>query len=347
MSTGMTMQGRQAAHHPGAPFRIDTHHHLFPPKWLAEHTEDIVAVAPGIPPRAALEWSPQRSIAGMDQVGIETAILSIATPGVWFGDVHEARDLVRYCNEYGAKIISDHPGRFGMFAALALPDVDGSLRAIEYALDVLRLDGIGLMSNYDAKWPGDRSFAPVFDELNRRAAVVYFHPTCPTFARNLIPEVPPAITEFVFDTTRAINSLLYSGTLSRCPNIKFIFSHGGGTVPFLADRIASLARRPTATDLRAQIPNGVEHELRKLYYDVVSLTGNLAGMQALLSFADPTHLLFGTDFPYYRIDQVDEGSAASKIPELESRAINRDNARALFPRLAEGELRTGAPATSG
>ena len=316
--------------------RIDTHHHLFPSRWLAEHTDDIIAVAPGIPPTSATEWTPQKSIDGMDKVGIAAAVLSIATPGTWFGDVAEARDLTRYCNEYGARLTADHPSRFGMFASLALPDVDGSLREIEYAYDVLKLDGIGLMTSYDAKWPGDPAFAPVFDELNRRRAVVYFHPTCPPFARNLIPEVPPAITEFLFDTTRAINSLLYSGTLSRCPDIRFIFSHGGGTVPFLADRIASLARRPNAGDLRARIPKGVEYELRKLHYDVVSVTGNPHGMRALIGLADPSRLLFGTDFPYYRIDQVDDGTAASKVPELATQAINRANALALFPRFARG-----------
>jgi len=320
-----------------ATLRIDTHHHLFPPKWLAEHTDDIVAVAPGIPPTAALEWSAQKSIDGMDRAGIETAILSIATPGTWFGDVAESRDLTRHCNEYGARLIADHPGRFGMFAALGLPDVEGSLREIEYAYDVLKLDGVGLMTSYDARWPGDPAFAPVFDELNRRKAVVYFHPTCPPFARELVADVPPAIVEFVFDTTRAITSLLYSGTLSRCPDIRFIFSHGGGTVPFLTDRIASLARRPNAGDLRARIPRGVEYELRKLYYDVVSVTGNPHGMRALIGLADPLHLLFGTDFPYYRIDQVDDGTAASlaQVPELATPAINRDNALALFPRLAK------------
>lgn len=314
--------------------RIDTHHHLFPPKWLAEHTDDIVAVAPGIPPTAALEWSPQKSLDAMDRAGIATAILSVATPGVWFGDVAESRELARHCNEYGARLVADHPKRFGMFAAIALPDVDGSLGEIAYSFDVLDLDGIGLMTSYDGKWPGDPAFAPVFDELNRRKAVVYFHPTCPVFARNLIPEVPPSITEFVFDTTRAINSLLYSGTLSRCPDIRFIFSHGGGTVPFLADRIASLARRPSAAELRQRIPNGVEFELRKLYYDVVSVTGSLGGTHALLDFADPSHLLFGTDFPYYRIDQVDEGTARTAVAAVQTPAVNRENALALFPRLA-------------
>jgi len=335
MATATPTRDQTADQSPLPTNRIDTHHHLFPPKWLKEHTDDIVAVAPGIPPTAALEWTPQKSIDGMDRVGIASAVLSIATPGVWFGDVAEARDLVKHCNEYGAGMVADHPGRFGMFAALALPDVDGSLRAIEYACDVLKLDGFCLVTNYDSKWPGDPAFAPVFDELNRRKAVVYFHPTCPPFARNLIPEVPPAITEFVFDTTRAITSLLYGGTLSRCPDIRFIFSHGGGTVPFLADRIASLARRPNVPELRARLPHGVEYELRKLYYDVVSVSGNAAGMRALLGLADPAHLLFGTDFPYYRIDQVDDGTRMSKVPELWSRSLNRDNALALFPRFAK------------
>lgn len=314
--------------------RIDTHHHMFPPQWLNARQDDIIAVAPGIPAAAALAWSPQRSLEAMDRTGIAAAVLSIATPGAWFGDVEEARRLMRHCNEFGARIVADHPDRFGLFAALALPDVEGSLREIEYAGDVLGADGFGLMTSYDGKWPGDPAFAAVFDELNRRNAVVYFHPTCPAFARNLVPDVPPAITEFVFDTTRAITSLLYSGTLSRCPNIRFIFSHGGGTVPFLADRIASLARRPNAGDLRARLPHGVEYELRKLYYDVVSVTGTASGLRALLDFADPRHLLFGTDFPYYRIDQVDEGTRRTAFPEMQGSAINRDNALALFPRLA-------------
>lgn len=318
------------------PYRIDTHHHLFPPRWVSEHAEAIVAAAPGISSAVALEWTPQKSLDAMDRFDIATAILSMATPGVWFGNAEEARATARACNEYGARLIGDHKGRFGMFAALPLPDVEGSLREIEYAVDVLKLDGFGLITSYDRLWPGDKTFAPVWDELNRRKAVVYFHPTCPPMTYDLIADVPHAITEFVFDTTRAICSLLYTGTLSRCPEIRFIFSHGGGTAPYLADRIASVLRRPTATDVKARVPKGVEYELKKLYYDVVSISGNPPGMQALMGVGDPTRLLFGTDFPYYRIENtVENGLPKCDLSDGEFQAIERSNALALFQRFAQ------------
>jgi predicted TIM-barrel fold metal-dependent hydrolase len=316
--------------------RIDTHHHLFPPQWRDDHGQDILAAAPGMAASLMMDWTPQVSLEAMDKFGIGTSILSVATPGVWFGRVEESRSLARHCNDYGARLIADHPGRFGMFAAISFNDVEGSLREIAYALDVLKLDGVGLMTSCEDKWPGDPAFAAIFDELNRRKAIAYFHPTCPPFAANLIPEVSPSIGEFVFDTTRAVFSLLYSGTLSRCPDVKFIFSHGGGTVPYLADRIASLARRPNATALAARIPKGVAFELNKLYYDIVSVAGNPPGMKCLQGVAAPSRLLFGTDFPYYRAEHSVHGLAACELTPDERSAIDRGNALALFPRLAAG-----------
>ena len=319
----------------GKPYRIDTHHHLFPPQWLADHGQKVMASNPSLPRSLALEWIPQVSLEAMDRFDIATAILSVTTPGAWFGDLHKARKMARYCNEWGARLVGDHSGRFGMFATMTLNDVDGSLRELEYALDVLKLDGIGLMTSCEGKWPGDPDFATIFDELDRRKAVVYFHPSCPSFASDLIPGVPPPIIEFMFDTTRAVCSLLYSGTFSRCPNIRFIFSHGGGAVPYLADRIASLVRRPTGEELAARIPNGVEYELRKIYYDIVSIAGNPPGMNALRGVSAPARLLFGTDFPFDGMEHAVEGLAKCAIPEAELAAINRENALALFPRLAK------------
>jgi 6-methylsalicylate decarboxylase len=316
------------------PVRIDTHQHLFPPRYVSENMDAILAVAPGMPTSISTDWSPQLAIEAMDRFGIAAAVLSISTPGVWFGDVKRSRATARYCNEYGARLMADHPGRFGMFATISLADVEGSLREIEYALDVLELDGVGLMTSIDNRWPGDPAFAPIFDELNRRKAAVYFHPSCPTSAMDLVPGIPPSILEFVFDTTRAISSLLYSGTLSRCADIKFIFSHGGGTAPFLADRIASLVRRPNYPELRERIPKGVEYELRKLYYDVVSIAGNPSGFQALKGVAASSQILFGTDFPFYRIEHAIDGLAKCDLTETDLTAINHQNAAALFPRFA-------------
>lgn len=315
--------------------KIDTHCHLFPPRWLSENGEDIVRSAPGIAASVTLEWTPQIALEAMDKFGIATSVLSIPTPGVWFGDRDKARSLARHCNEFGARLIQDHPERFGMFGIVSFNDVEGTLREIEYALDVLKLDGIGMITSADGKYPGDASCAEIFDELNRRKATVYFHPICPPFALNLIPGVSPAIGEFIFDTTRAIFSLLYSGTFSRCSDVKFIFSHGGGTAPYLADRMASLWRRANEKELHARIPKGVEYELRKLYYDIVSICGNPPGIACLRGVADPKHILYGTDFPYYRMEHSYENLPKSVTDKESLAAIYRNNALALFPRLSK------------
>src|ERR1700724_3935146 len=207
--------------------RIDVHHHYVPPvqgEAMAKHGGQ------------APKWSLQSSLADMEKAGVTTAVLSLPPPGGWFGDVEEGRSLARACNEYGAQLRKDNPGRFGLFAAIPLPDTEGSLREIAYALDVLKGDGIGLYTSYDDKWPGDQAFVPVFEELNRRRAVVFIHPTAPSCCSHLMPGIAASTIEFLFDTSRAILSLLVSGTFSRFPDIRFIFCHAGGTMPVLAAR---------------------------------------------------------------------------------------------------------------
>jgi predicted TIM-barrel fold metal-dependent hydrolase len=251
------------------PHRIDVHHHIVPPryvtdmglKWVNRHNAPL-------PLHGPLEWTPERSLAEMDRNGVATAITSLSDPGVWTGDVARSRSVARYCNDYAAQLARDYPGRFGVFASLALPDIEGSLREIEYAFDVLGADGILLMTSYGDKWPGDAAFAPVFDELNRRKAVVYFHPTAAPCCEGLIPDVADAVIEFLFDTVRAVTSLLYSGTLSRCSDIRYVFSHAGSAVPLLARRISRLA--PITEAVNPRLPNGALHELQKLYFELPS-----------------------------------------------------------------------------
>jgi 6-methylsalicylate decarboxylase len=315
-------------------YRIDIHHHFYPPAYVAEEGSRVVAIGSGFPAATITEWSVEKSLEDMDRNQVQTTVLSVSTPGVWFGDPNRAQKLARKCNDFAAELIAKHPKRFGMFGVIPLPDVDDSLREIEYCFDQLQFDGIGILTSYEKCWPGDAALAPVFAELNRRNAVVHFHPTAPTEFMSLVPDVPPAIVEFPFDTTRAIISLLYSGTLSQNPNMRCIFSHGGGALPYLADRIASLARRPTAKHLAARIPNGVEHELRKLYFDVVSIASNPHGMAALRSLADPSRLLLGSDFPYASIERVLLGLQRLGLSSSETESIERANALALFPRLA-------------
>ena len=220
------------------PHRIDVHHHIIPPMQV----EALRRNRGGNPAK----WSPAMSLEDMDKGGVATSITSVQNPGVWFGKVdEEARKLARECNEYAAKLEQDHPGRFRTFAVIPLPDTEGSLREIEYALDTLKAEGIALWTSYSGKYLGDPAFVPVFEELNRRKAVVYTHPTGPDCCNNLVKGVPVSSLEYNHDTTRTIASLVFGDgkTALRCPDIKFIWSHAGGTLPFLISRFEEVAKR--------------------------------------------------------------------------------------------------------
>jgi predicted TIM-barrel fold metal-dependent hydrolase len=216
-----------------------------------------------------------------------------------------------------------------VFAALPLPDVEGSLKEIEFAFDTLKADGIYLQTSYDDKWPGDPAFAPVFDELNRRKAIVFVHPTEPLCCANLIPGIPSNVVEFVFDTTRAIVSFLANGTFARCPDIRFIFCHSGGTMPVLAARINGFFQARSA--LASRVPNGVMYELKKLHYDIANAT-NPSSLAALMKLVPTSQIVWGSDFPYRAVGPTAEGwDKFEASPEIKS-AVNRENALKLFPR---------------
>jgi predicted TIM-barrel fold metal-dependent hydrolase len=314
-----------------APHRIDTHHHPYA-KVYVEKTGEVLKHTTHAFYDRLTKWHPDQAIAAMDKSGIAVSVLSISTPSVWLGGAQASRDFARECNEAAAEMQRDYKRRFGHFAALPLPDTEGCLREIEYALDELHADGFALTTNYVDKYPGDDTFAAVFDELNRRKAVVYFHPTAASFAFNVIPNIPPPTIEFPFDTTRAITSLLFGGTFHRCPNIKWIFSHGGGALPMLASRLAGLAKnRP---ELNARVPNGVMHELSKLYVDVVGVT-TPGALRAVLDIVPMSHLLFGSDFPFWDPDITIKGLAGLKLSAADLQAIERENALKLLPNLPQ------------
>jgi 6-methylsalicylate decarboxylase len=312
-----------------AGHRIDTHHHPYPPAYIAK-TGDVLKHTTHAFYDRLTKWHPGQAVEAMDKDGIAVSVLSVSTPSVWLGDAAASRVFAREVNEAAAQMQADYRGRFGHFAALPLPDVDGCLKEIDYAFDKLKADGIALTTNYIDKYPGDPAFEPVFEELERRKAVVYFHPTAASFAFNVIPNIPPPSIEFPFDTTRAIVSLMFSGTFHRCPNIKWIFSHGGGALAMIANRLVGLAKnRP---ELGSRVPNGVMHELGKLYFDVVGVT-TPGALRAILDIVPISHLLFGTDFPFWAPETTIKGLAALKLSASDLRAIERDNALRLLPGL--------------
>jgi predicted TIM-barrel fold metal-dependent hydrolase len=310
---------------------IDVHHHIYPPRYQADNFQRIVEnIGPGSAAVSA-NWSPSRAVEKMDQAGVAVAINSMSSPGVWFDDGEAGRVRARECNEFGAQMIGDFPGRFGMFAAIPLPDTEGSLREIEHAFEVLKFDGVGVLTSYAGKLLGDPQFAPVFDELNRRKAVVFVHPTT-SCCTNPIPGVSPIIIEFPMDTTRSILSLLMSGTFARCPDVRFIFAHGGGMLTSIANRIGRAAEAMKAEDKPVKLPKGPQYELERQYYDVASIGLNPPAMAALRKLMPTSQLLFGSDEPF--LSSAQTGGSLQKLgfSADELQAIQRNNALRLFPR---------------
>jgi 6-methylsalicylate decarboxylase len=279
---------------------IDTHHHFYPPEyhraWIDWENKR------GIPHFAQQEaWTLDNAFKDMEKAGVSKAVLSLAsTPGVWFDyAVPEINQMVRLVNDYAAKLVKDYPNRFGMFATLTMVDVPSTLKEIEYVFDVLGADGVGLQTNYGDKWPGHPDFAPIFAELNRRKAVVYFHPLVAACCGRLSVGTYPAVIEVPHDTTRAVVSLLLSGSLAKFRDIKWIFSHGGGTIPMLAGRINFFHGQ--AKNIADIAPNGIEAEFKRLFYDTANAT-HPSSMAALLKLVPSSQVTYGSDYPYVPMD---------------------------------------------
>jgi len=308
----------------GAARRIDVHHHMLPQR----HMDAVAAARESGRPQP---WSPQTSLEEMDKNDIATAIVSLVQPGVTLGTTEQARSLARDCNEYGAKMVRDYPGRFGFFASIPLPDTEGSLKEAAYALDTLKADGINLFTSFGDKYLGDKSFWPVYEELNRRNAIVYTHPTQPKCCNNMVPGVTVSTIEYATDTSRTIASVLFSGTAAQFPNIRWIWSHGGGTMPFLIgryDRLAGERKDPWAPNT----PNAERPQLQKFYYELAQ-ANHPGALEAVTEIIPLTQLLFGTDFPIWRTAESVGGVSTYKgFNDTQRHAVNRGNAERLFPK---------------
>ena len=314
-----------------APARlIDTHHHFYPPAYLKAMIEwedqHKIPHYPGVP-----EWTPAKAIKDMDKNGIRTAVLSLAsTPGVWFDAGAEAAGhTVRLCQDYAAEMRRDHPGRFAIFAPLSMMSMDATLKEIEYAFDALDADGVNLQTNYGDKWLGDPLYRPALEELNRREALVYVHPLVAACCGRLSVGTFPAVIEVPHDTTRTVTSLLLSGSFARYRDIKWLFSHAGGTIPMMAGRInAFYGARP---NLQEFAPAGIEGEFRRLHYDTANATSPPA-MAALLKLVPASQVTFGSDYPYFRLDQFD-GLRQLGLAPADLQGIESGNAMRLIPHL--------------
>jgi len=315
------------------PKRIDVHHHILPPNFVSALNSLSIpwTGGPEVP-----SWSLQQAHDMMGAMGIDAAVAS-PSPGVyWGGDTGFAVKLARETNEFVADVVRDDPEHFGGFATIPLPDVDASLEEVEYAYDTLGLDGVVLYTSQGDRYLGDRSYDPFFEELDRRKAIVFIHPTTiPPGADATGLTIPFGVAEFTFDTTRAVMNMLYSGTLERYPSIRYIVSHAGGTIPYLAWRIAGASYLPELRD-RAPKNDGLAL-LQELYYDTALSTSEFV-FGALKEFVPMSQVLFGSDFPYIgpAVLQAERyGLENSKVLDDAARAaIDRGNALTLFPRFA-------------
>lgn len=323
-----------AADKPDDARRIDFHHHFFAPALAKKIAEKAPTPGP------MLKWTPAQSIEAMDKAGVATAFLSGSTV---FDLSLDARDeavrQVRIVNEYGAKLVADHKGRFGLFAVLPLAHIDESLKEIEYALDTLKADGIFLWTNYGNRWLGDRAFEKVLGELNRRKAVVYTHPVDAPCCLNLQPDTPPFLVEWNTNTSRAIWSLIndgsrvgksYPSVATQYSDIKFIWSHGGGSLLGLAGRFVS-SELMAEDEGKKPAENSFLYHLRRFYYDT-AISYNRVQMPALKALVGVSQIVFGSDFPFGNPAVVAKGLSGCGFTADELRAIDRDNALKLLPK---------------
>lgn len=311
---------------------IDTHLHFYAPSYQKAWLDWATARKQFLFPTQRA-WSPAKSVEEMDKGGVRVGVLSLpSTPGLWY-DLPSAAvtRMARECNEYGAGMVRDYKGRFGLFATLPMLEIDSTLKELAYAFDTLKADGVGLQTNYGDKWPGNPVYRPVWEELNRRKAVVYFHPLVAACCGTLTVGTFPAVLEVPHDTTRAVTSLLLSGTFARYRDIRWIFSHAGGTIPMLAGRINYFHSH--AKNVAEFAPQGIEAEFRRLHYDTANAT-HPASMAALLKVVPGTQVTFGSDYPYVPIDTQAKSLWDLGLSAAQVQAIESGNATRLLPRLA-------------
>jgi 6-methylsalicylate decarboxylase len=324
--------------------RIDLHTHFIPDGYRAVVARHGTDAAMGMP---LPDWSQALHEEFMRAWNIETSIVSISDPGVHFGDIGETKETARLVNEQAAALVASDHDRWGAFASLPLPDVDAAIEELEHALDVLKLDGVALLSNVDGVYLGDPSLGDLYAGLDRRAAVVFVHPAVPAERPKLV--YPPFLFEFPFDTTRAFVNLMYLGVFKKFPNIRWIFAHAGGALPYLGFRLSLGAFNELVA---GNVPDGPPAYFARAYYDT-ALSYAPPALACLREVAPIDHIAFGSDFPFARAlfeasasdlpdwaaDLVpregDPSPALSGLSANERAQVDRGTTTALLPRLAD------------
>ncbi|MET3963105.1 putative TIM-barrel fold metal-dependent hydrolase [Marmoricola sp. OAE513] len=319
------------------PHRIDTHHHLIPPRYR-DYLETRGIQPGGIP---LPKWTPAGSLKVMNRLGIRAAVLSVSTPGAWLDEPKLVRGLARELNDYTASVVAENPSRFGFFATLTLPDVDGAIAEAEHAFNNLGADGIVLIANTDGTYLHDPAFRPLLEYLNNRNAVVFVHPG--ELPAPPVDPIPSFAADFLLDTTRAAAGLVLSGAIEEFSRIRWILAHAGGFLPYVSYRVmlamlrqeGRLAQAKAMLQRRTEVPKRMEL-FSRFWFDT-ALSSSPAAFPALLAVADPSRVLYGSDYPFAparAIGFLNDVYEEQPLDRQLRRQIDHLNAEALFPRLA-------------
>ncbi len=301
---------------------IDVHSHYIPQTYIdALQSKGIGEKQINFPMEP---WNAEKRIELMDKGDNQAALLSLSSPGLRYFHGDELVHLCRKLNDELAELVRRYPTRFGSFIALPLPDVDAALAEIDRCFTDLDADGVCAMTNYDQIFIGDPAFGAVHDELNRRGAVMFFHPTENAGNDVLTQGYPAPAFEYPFESTRAVVSLLKHGVIERCPEVKYIISHGGGSLPFIGTRLAKLLplMGSGSTEEKEAKARKYEEQVVSLYFDM-ALVQYHPSLMAIADYHPTDKLIMGFDQPFNNF--TDMKVATDQILNFEGFADAKEN----------------------
>lgn len=308
---------------------IEIHAHFIPPTYKKALNDTGLSEKDRIP---VPFWDAEKHLEYMNMMNIDASVASLSSPHVYFDDKMKTRALFREINEAGARLVSDNPKKFGYFASIPLPDIEGALKELEYAYDVLKVDGVKLITNAKGLYLGEAALDPVFEVLNQHKAIIYIHPTMPSAVpQNVLTGNPAPMMEFFFDTARAVTNLILNGTVKRYPDVKIIVPHAGGVLPILVPRIHGVLQIVKKPEDRPDVFGA----FRNLYYDTAG-PSIMQQLLPLLNITDDTHLVYGTDWPFTPTPECislrEVLVNTDQITDKQKRKLFHDNALGLLPR---------------
>jgi 6-methylsalicylate decarboxylase len=309
---------------------IEVHAHFIPPIYKQALIDSGMIERDRFP---VPPWDAEMHLDYMKTMNIDAAVVSLSSPDVYFDDSMRTREFFRKINEAGAQLIQDYPKKFGYFAALPLPDIEGALEEVKYAYDVLKVDGVRFATNTKGLYLGEAALEPVFELLNQHQAVIYIHPTMPSAVpQNVLTGYPVPMMEFIFDTARAVTNLILNGTVKRYPNIRIVVPHAGGVLPILVPRIHGILKIVRKPEDRPDVLGA----FKSLYYDTAG-PSIMQQLLPLLNITDDTHLVYGSDWPFAPSQECQDLRGilmgTDQLTDDQKRRIFHDNALELFPRL--------------